>query len=98
MDLVDLFERGTDWTASKIPGAAARLSDGTPCDQWDVRAVLNHLIDSQNYFAGTARGEDAKLPDPTPPQLVGDDPAAAYEQARRETLRAFREPGVVEKT
>jgi uncharacterized protein (TIGR03086 family) len=98
MDLLDLFERGTEWTGSKIPGAAKQLGTRTPCEEWDVRALLNHLIDSQQYFAATARGEEASLPNPSPPALVGDDPVSAYEAIRAETLRAYREPGVVEKT
>ena len=98
MDPLDLFERGTGWTASKIPGAADQLGDATPCADWDVRALLNHLIDSQQYFAATARGEQASLPSPSPPASIGDDPVAAYEDIRQETLRAYREPGVLEKT
>jgi uncharacterized protein (TIGR03086 family) len=98
MDLLDLFERGTEWTASKIPGAANRLDVTTPCTDWDVRTLLNHMIDSQQYFAATARGEEATLPSPSPPPLIGNDPVAAYRDMRQETLRAHREPGVLEKT
>ena len=98
MDLLDLFERGTEWTASKIPGATDQLGGTTPCDDWDVRALLNHLIDAQSYFAATARGEQASLPSLSPPPLIGDDPTSAYENIRQETLRAHREPGVLEKT
>jgi uncharacterized protein (TIGR03086 family) len=98
MDLIDLFDRGTAWTATKVAGATEQLDGKTPCDKWDVRAVLNHLIDSQQYFAATARGEDGKMPDPTPPSLIGDDPVRTYEETTRETLRAHREPGVLEKT
>jgi uncharacterized protein (TIGR03086 family) len=98
MDLLDLFERGTDWTASKIPAAAGKLDDGTPCEQWNVRNLLDHMVDSQQYFAATARGEEASLPNPNPPASIGDDPVAAYAEIRDETLRAHREPGVLEKT
>jgi len=98
MDLVDVFERGTDWSASKISGATSKLDGSTTCDQWDVRALLNHMIDSQQYFAASARGEEASLPSPTPPELIGDDPVAAYQHIRQEMLDAYRQPGVVEKT
>jgi uncharacterized protein (TIGR03086 family) len=98
MELLDLFERGTDWTASKIPAATDKLDDGTPCEQWDVRRLLDHMIDSQQYFAGTARGEEMSLPNPSPPPRIGDDPVAAYAQIRDETVRAYSGPGVVEKT
>jgi uncharacterized protein (TIGR03086 family) len=98
MDLLDLFDRGTEWTASKIPGATSQLDGKSTCNDWDVRALLDHMIDSQQYFAASARGEEATLPNPSPPALIGDDPVAAYDAIRRETLRAHREPGVLEKT
>jgi uncharacterized protein (TIGR03086 family) len=98
MDLLDLFERGTDWTASKLPGATGRLDARTPCEQWDVRTLLDHMIDTQQYFAATARGEEAQLPRPEPPALIGDDPVAAYDDMRKETLRAFQETGAIERT
>jgi uncharacterized protein (TIGR03086 family) len=98
MDLLDLFERGTKWTASKLPEAADKLDRTTPCDEWRVRDVLNHIVDTQEYFAASARGEDPELPSPTPPERIGDDPVATYERVTEETLRAHREPGALEKT
>jgi len=98
VDLVDQFERSTQWCGSKIPAATSKLDDKTPCDQWDVRMLLDHMIDTQNFFAARARGEEPAFPGATPPSLIGADPAAAYEQAREETLRAHREPGALERT
>lgn len=98
MDLLDLFERGSDWTASKIPAAAGELDGSTPCEQWSVRKLLDHMVDTQRYFAATGRGEEAALPNPSPPDAIGDDPVAAFDAARDELLRVYREPGVVEKT
>ena len=98
MDLLDLFERGTDWAGSKIPAATDQLDGSTPCEEWNVRTLLDHMIDSQNYFLATARGEEASLPSPSPPSLIGDDPVAQYQETRQATLAAYRESGVVEKT
>ena len=98
VDLLDQFDRSTQWTASKIPAAANKLDDTTPCEQWDVRTPLDHMIDTQNFFAACARGEDPSMPGPKPPSLVGDDPVGAYDQARQETLRAHGEPGALDKT
>ena len=44
MDLIDLFERGTDWTASKIPAALDTPDAPTLCDEWNVRTLLNHVL------------------------------------------------------
>lgn len=99
MDVLNLYERGTAWAAEKVTGAANQLDARTPCEEWDVRALLNHMLDTQRYFAESGRGKDAALPSPTPPTgLIGDDPAAAYEKSRQETLQVYGEQGVIEKT
>ena len=98
MDLLDLFERGTDWTASKIPAATKQLDAPTGCDDWDVRALINHMIETQQYFASSARGEEASLPKPMPPELIGSDPVKVYAATTAETKKAFEQPGVIEKT
>jgi uncharacterized protein (TIGR03086 family) len=91
MDLVDLFDKGSAWTKQKIDGAKDQLDAQTPCDEWDVRTVINHLIDGQqSYFQKAALGAQATPPSPNPPDVIGGDPAEHYEQARQATLDAFR--------
>lgn len=98
MDLLDLYERGSSWTASKISGAKDMLDSPTECDQWDVRALVNHLVSVKDLFVGAAKGEQVGgPPQGAPPDVVGDDPVTAYEDARGEILAAFREPGAVDK-
>src|SRR4051812_19074462 len=98
MDLLDLYERGSAWSASKLPAAVDHLDSTTPCDKWTVGQVIDHMLDSQRYFTETARGASADLPSPNPPAMVGPDPVGQYEQARQATLAAFREPGAIERT
>ena len=97
-DLLDLYGRASEWVSSKVPASTDGLDATTPCDGWDARTLLNHMIDTQQYFAGVARGDDASPPSPQPPEIVGDDPRGDFERARTEVLRAFGEDGVVEKT
>ncbi len=98
IDLLDLYGRASEWTLSKVAGATRKLDAPTPCDEWDVRGLMNHMLETQHYFVGAARGEDASPPSPTPPELLGADPVADFGQARDETLRTFAEDGVIEKT
>jgi uncharacterized protein (TIGR03086 family) len=98
MDLLDLYERASRWTSEKVAGAEGKLDAPTPCDGWDVRTLLNHMLDTQRFFARSARGEDASLPAPEPPDLLGEDPVADFERARSDTLSTFSAPGVVERT
>ncbi len=96
MDLLDLFERGTAWTGAKIAGAQDQLEASTPCDEWTVRGLLNHLLWGQQMFASGPTGGTIAPPSDQPPELVGDDPAVQYEEARKATLAAYSQPGVLE--
>ena len=51
-DLLDLYQRASEWTASKVAGAAEKLDAPTPCEEWDVRTLMNHMLDTQRYFVG----------------------------------------------
>jgi uncharacterized protein (TIGR03086 family) len=97
-ELLDRYRNASEWTLSKVVRAGGRLDDPTPCTDWDVRTLLNHMLDTQQYFVRRARGEDGPALTSEPPELIGDDPASAYERGREETLRTFSEPGVIERT
>jgi uncharacterized protein (TIGR03086 family) len=97
-DLLDLYGRASEWTATKVAGAVTQLDAATPCDDWDVRTLMNHMLDTQRYFVGAARGEDVSLPAANPPKLLSDDPVADFARARSDTLSTFAEPGVLERT
>jgi uncharacterized protein (TIGR03086 family) len=97
MDPLDLFDRGTAWVKTKIPAAESKLDRSSPCDEWTVRALLNHMLDAQRRFAGAASGTPAGPFTGMPPDVLGDDPLAQYEAARQSTLRAYRAPGALER-
>jgi uncharacterized protein (TIGR03086 family) len=95
-DLLDLYRQASQWTAEKVAGARD-LEAATPCPEWLVRALLNHMLDTQRYFAGAARGEEAALPAPSPPSLLTDDPTADFARASSEVIDAYARVGVVER-
>jgi uncharacterized protein (TIGR03086 family) len=97
-DLLDLYERASTWATEKVSGAAEKLDARTPCDDWDVRTLLNHMLETERYFVSSARGEDASLPGPIPPATLSDDPAADFEAVRRDMLDTYAEAGAIEKT
>jgi uncharacterized protein (TIGR03086 family) len=98
MDVLDLCRRASEWTRDKVAGAGGKLDTATPCDEWDVRVLMNHMLDTQRYIVGAARGEDVSPPSPNPPQIVGDDPVADFEAATGATLHTFGQQGVIDKT
>jgi hypothetical protein len=88
-DLLDCYARASEWTLSKLPAAAQKMDARTPCDEWDVRTLMNHMLDTEGYFVGSARGEDVSPPSPNPPELLGDDPVADFTRGRDETMATF---------
>ncbi len=97
--LLDRYRTASEWTLSKVVRAGDQLDAPTPCDDWDVRTLLNHMLETQQYFVQSARGDEASPPSPEPPDgLIGDDAAAAYERAREETITTFSDDGVIERT
>jgi uncharacterized protein (TIGR03086 family) len=96
-DLLELYRRASDWTAEKVAGTTD-LDAPTGCEGWQVRDLLDHMLDTQRYFAGAARGEKQPPPSPTPPPLSTDDPTADFEKSRAQVLAAFGQDGAIEKT
>ncbi len=97
-NLLDLYDQASEWTLSKVERAADELDRDTPCDEWDVRTLMNHMLETQKYFVSAARGEDASPPSGQPPQMLSADPVADFARARSTTISTFSEPGVIEKT
>jgi uncharacterized protein (TIGR03086 family) len=97
-DLVDLYRQASGWTLEKIQGAADQLDAATPCDEWDMRELLNHMLETQNYFLSSGRGEDKSPPGQTPPDIMSDDPVRDFETARDDIVKTYSDPAVIEKT
>ena len=89
-DPLALDQCASEWTLSMVSGSVDKLDEATPCDEWDVRTLMNHMLETQQYFVARARGEDASPPSPQPPDLVGDDPVAALRPCARRHARSLR--------
>jgi uncharacterized protein (TIGR03086 family) len=95
-DFVDHYRRASDWAISKVEGATNKLDQPSPCEQWDVRTLLNHMLDTQTYFLRSAKGEEASPPSPTPPALLGDDPVGQFKTTQSELIAEYSKPGVAD--
>jgi uncharacterized protein (TIGR03086 family) len=73
--------------------AADQWSAPTPCTEWNVRMLVNHVVGGTLLFAAIIRGEPR--PDRSRDHL-GDDPAAAFASAAQSLHDAFVQPGVME--
>jgi uncharacterized protein (TIGR03086 family) len=98
LDVLELYAKASEWTLGKVAGATKQLDAPTPCDEWAVRDLMNHMLDTQQYFVGAARGEDVSPPSPNPPERLGGDPVADFEHARGEILSTYGADRVIERT
>jgi uncharacterized protein (TIGR03086 family) len=95
MELYDALDRAVASTAAIVKTVRPdQAGAATPCTEWDVRDLLNHVI-------GTLWLSDALFTDRAPrhpmapgglpgADLAGDDPAAAYADASAAALTAAR--------
>ena len=96
-DLLDLYRRASAWTVDKVSGATDQLDSATPCDEWDVRTLLNHMVETQHYFLASGRGEDATRQ--ADAAGVGQrQPGQRLRNRRDDILTTYSDPAVIEKT
>jgi uncharacterized protein (TIGR03086 family) len=68
---------------------ADALGDRTPCEQWTVRDLVDHIVAAPTRFGRMVRGESIDWSAPTP--AAGDDPAEAFRSQGDDLLQAWRE-------
>jgi uncharacterized protein (TIGR03086 family) len=99
-DHLRLFRRATDGFASNVHLVGVRQwHDATPCDEWDVRMLVNHVAVEQLWVpllvAGSSVGE---IGDRLDGDHLDDDPVAAWDAALNAARSAFGAPGALETT
>lgn len=89
MDLLDLDRRALAATGAHVAAIGPDdLTRPTPCAEWDVRALLNHVLGNNHLYAlavgGTAVDWSERDRD-----RVGDDPGGAYASSAGAATAAF---------
>lgn len=103
MDIVRLHGRALDDAARLIDGMRPEhLGLPTPCGEWDVRALLAHLVGGNVRWAVLA---GAAAMDRSPARgsgqgadLLGDDPAGAYRRSADLVRAAWRDPALLDRS
>ena len=102
MDPVALLGRAVDEVSRLVEGLDDdQYGKPTPCSEWKVRDLLNHLVGGTTMFAVSA--ETGDVPDELMASLMsedqlGDDPKQAWKASSARALAAFSKPGIMEQT
>jgi uncharacterized protein (TIGR03086 family) len=71
----------------------------TPCEEWGVRALLNHLVYEMRWMPPLLAGTTiAEVGDRFEGNLLGDDGKAAWDNAAADAVAAVHEDGAMERT
>jgi uncharacterized protein (TIGR03086 family) len=94
--IVELLEQGFAWTGDRLARVGtADLDVPTPCEEWGLRELLNHMLAALGRLAAAAEGDMA------PPEVdrVGVDCGrSAFADVQKRALAVWRTPGVMERT
>ena len=99
-DQIQQTQRTLDGALSMIESASpAALSQPTPCSDWDVRGLVDHMIGVvQNFTTAFGGGQLTPPTGQGTAGLAGDNPATAYKQAADALMQAIRKPGALDQT
>jgi uncharacterized protein (TIGR03086 family) len=91
---VAMFDRAVQATGAVVTGISAEQLDGpSPCTEWSVRDLLNHLIGQYEAVATGAAGEVLK----EERDYTSEDHVAAYYAASVRARDALSAPDALEK-
>ena len=96
-----LLNRAVDEATRLVDGMSDdQLDVQTPCAEWKVRDLINHLVGGAKMFAVSA--ETGSVPDEVLAALgqdnLGGDFKQAWKEASSRATAAFSAPGIEEKT
>lgn len=89
--VVELFIDSIRRFADRVDGIGdGQWAASTPCTDWDVRALVNHVGNEQLWAPHLVRGETiAEVGDRYDGDVLGDDPAATFRSAVQGSVEAF---------
>ena len=99
-EVPELFRRAVD----QYGGFVAQIGDdqwssSTPCTEWDVRTLVNHLVNENLWMPPLLAGKTIEeVGDRFDGDVLGDDPKQAWKQAAEEAVSAADEEGVLTRT
>lgn len=97
-DLASLHRAALEVTGRTVAAVGPdQLSAPTPAQDWDVRQLLNHVVAGNLWAAELAAGKTiAEVGDRLDGDVLGDDPAAAYDASAAVAAAAFEAPGALD--
>jgi uncharacterized protein (TIGR03086 family) len=97
-DIAELHAQALDATGRIVAGLPpGRWHADTPCQRWDVRALLNHVVAGNLWAAELAAGGTIEgVGDRLDGDVLGQDPAGSFAASAAAAAAVFRKPGALD--
>ncbi|MGW3247201.1 TIGR03086 family metal-binding protein [Streptomyces sp. NPDC001070] len=95
------FDEAIDWFTTQVHAVRDdQWSAPTPCSQWSVRDLVNHLTVEQLWVPPLVTDGSAidEVGDTYGGDRLGDDPVAAWDRAAAAAREAFQAPEALDRT
>jgi uncharacterized protein (TIGR03086 family) len=100
MDVVDLHRRSIEEFEQKVEAVGDdQWSSPTPCSDWDVRTLVNHIVAENLWTPPLMAGKTiAEVGDRFDGDVLGDDPKQMWRDASTAAVTSAAQPGAMERT
>ena len=100
MDIPDLHQRASGEFGRRLHMIGeAQWALPTPCSDWDVKALVHHLVDENLWTPPLMEGSTiAEVGGRFEGDVLGDDPKKAFDEAAAEAITAVHAEGAMERT
>ncbi len=99
-DVRELYTQAQNTFGEYVHGVGAdQWNASTPCSEWDVRFLVNHVLGEILWAVPLFAGRTiAEVGDRFDGDLLGPDPAAAWDAAAPAAIGAVRQDGAMDRT
>jgi uncharacterized protein (TIGR03086 family) len=98
VDLPEVHAAALDATREVVAGVGSdQWADPTPCDDWDVRTLVNHIVSGNLWAAELGAGRTIEeVGDRLDGDVLDEYPTGAYDISAGVAAAVFRRPGAME--
>jgi uncharacterized protein (TIGR03086 family) len=99
-DVRELHRRAAEGFGARVHAVADdQWNLPTPCSDWDVRQLVNHLVGEMRWMPPLLDGRTiAEVGDRLDGDLLGGDPKAAWDDAAEQAEQAVGDPDAMDRT